>query len=84
MSKDFETLLNDLRGLVDNIDRPLSETKRKEIAELLGMFSGLDAVRSEFQTVLSAAPQPKLAVAGRRTSYELASARKRLAKILQE
>jgi HK97 family phage prohead protease len=83
LGQEFTQLLNDLRGLVDNIDRPLSETKRQEITELLEKFSGLDAVRSEFLTVLSAAPQPKL-VASRLASYELASARKRLARILEE
>jgi len=83
LGQDLTQLLNDLRGLVDGIDRPLSETKRQEITELLEKFSGLDAVRSEFLTVLSAAPQPKL-VASRLASYELASARKRLARILEE
>ena len=71
------------RGLVDGIDRPLSETKRQELTGLLEKFSGLDAVRSEFLTVLSAAPQPKL-VTSKLASYELATARKRLARILEE
>lgn len=83
LGQEFTELLNDLRGLVDGIDKPLSETKRQEITELLEKFSGLDAVRSEFLTVLSAAPQPKL-VASKLASYELASARKRLAHILEE
>ena len=83
LGQDLTQLLNDLRGLVEGIDRPLSETKRQEITELLEKFSGLDAVRTEFLTVLSAAPQPKL-VASRLASYELASARKRLARILEE
>src|SRR3990172_8636588 len=84
MNVELEDLLNDLRGLVKSIDRPLSETKRQEITLLLEKFSGLDAVRSEFQTVLTAAPQPKLVVAGKRASYDLAEARKRLARILAE
>lgn len=85
LNKEMAQLLNDLRDLVKNIDRPLSETKRKELTELLELCSGWDAVRSNLQSVLQSAPNPtRLAVAGKQASYELATARKRLAKILQE
>jgi len=68
-------------GAIVNLERPLSQTKRQELTELLETFSGLDAVRSELKTVLSA---PMGVVAGRRALYELAERRSRLATILKE
>ena len=82
INTELAELLNDLRELVKGIDRPLSETKRQELTELLELCSGLDAVRSDLTSVLAAAPA-KL-VDAKRTRYELANARKRLAHILKE
>jgi hypothetical protein len=73
----LKTLDADLSALVDSIDKPLTETKRKELTELLELCSGLDAVRSNIEQVLAAEPQPKL-VASRKISYQMAEARKRL------
>ena len=75
-------LTNDLRDMVKTIDRPLSETKRQELTKLLELCSGLDAVRSDLQSVLSAAPIQRVTVSAKRTAHELAEARKRLAYIL--
>jgi HK97 family phage prohead protease len=74
-------LLSDTSGLVKD-GRPLNQTKRQELQALLEMFSGLDDVRSELKTMLSAAPVSR--VSARRTLYELAQARARLAPILKE
>ena len=82
LSQEMTQLLNDLRGLVDGIDRPLSETKRQELTGLLELCSGWDAVRSNLQDIL--ATQPARLVSNRMTSYQLAEARKRLAYILKE
>jgi len=82
LNDELAQLLNDVRELVKGIDRPLSETKRQELTELLELCSGLDAVRSDLTSVLAAAPVPL--VDARLTSYNLASARKRLAHILKE
>lgn len=71
-------LLNDLRGLAEQPDHPLSETKRQEIAALLETFSGLDAVRSDLHTILANAQARRL-VGPRLTAYQLAQARQRLA-----
>jgi hypothetical protein len=75
-------LLSDTRSLVNVDQRPLSQTKRHELKELLETFSGLDAVRSDISSVLAAAPTGL--VAGKRTLYELNSRRKRLEYILKE
>ena len=83
LGDELTQLLSDLRGLVDGIDKPLSETKRKELVELLEMFSGMDAVRTDLQSVLAAAPIPQLG-ASRRISYEIADRRRRLANILEQ
>lgn len=77
LSQEMQGLLNDLRGLVDGIDRPLSETKRHELTELLATFAGLDAVRSDLQSVLATAPAQR--VSERYIRYQLSEARKRLA-----
>lgn len=76
---ELQELLSDIRGLV-NHDRPLSETKRKELTELLEMFSGFDAVRQEFANVLTPPPMNASLV----TMRKLASKRKLLENILQE
>jgi len=75
-------VLNDLRALDEN-ERPLSETKRIELAALLETFSGMDAVRSSLQSILNSASQSRL-VTPRLLAHNLADARKRLATILQE
>ena len=62
---------------------PLSATKRKELTELLETFSGLDAVRSDIQSVLTSAPTPKL-VEAHRIRSQLAELRKRQHNLLQE
>lgn len=49
-------LSNDYWELVNSVDRPLSECKRQELSELLELCSGWDAVRSELQKILTAAP----------------------------
>jgi hypothetical protein len=77
LNTELKTLDADLSELVDSIDKPLTETKRKELTELLELCSGLDAVRSDLEQVLAAEPQPKL-VASRLISYQLAETRKRL------
>lgn len=79
----MQKLLSDLRGLVKNIDRPLSETKRQELTRLLASCAGLDAVRTDLQSVLTAAPIRGL-VSGKRAAFDLAQARKRFAHILNE
>jgi HK97 family phage prohead protease len=88
LSDGLEQLLSDTRQLVSGADRPLSNTKRQELTELLEMFSGLDAVRSDLQSVLTAAPLSRVGgasvVSGKRTLYELSERRSRLAHILTE
>jgi hypothetical protein len=81
ITSELSQLLNDLRGLTDK-NRPLSENKRQELLELLETFSGLDDVRSDLQSILSAA-STKL-VGPKLTSYLLAEARKRYAQTLKE
>lgn len=75
-------LLEEIRGLTGK-GLSLNEAKRQELKVLLEMFSGMDDVRSEIQSVLTAAPTTGL-VSAKRTSYELAERRKRLAHIIQE
>lgn len=81
ISEELSNLLSELRDLSAK-DRPLTATKRQELTELLEMFSGLDAVRTDIKSVLSAAPTH--IVGPRLTTYLLAEARKRNAAILQE
>jgi HK97 family phage prohead protease len=76
---ELENLLMEVRGLLKQ-DRPLTETKRKELTELLEMFSGFDAVRQEFATVLTPPPLHGSLV----TMRKLANKRKLLENILQE
>lgn len=83
LSDGLNQLLSDTRQFVGGADRPLSNTKRQELTELLEMFSGLDAVRSDLKTVLTAAPMTSR-VSGKRALYELSESRKRLAHILKE
>lgn len=75
-------LIEDTTAVVSSADRPLSNTKRQELTELLEMFSGMDAVRSDLQSVLAAAPLSR--VGAKRTLYELSERRSRLAHILTE
>jgi HK97 family phage prohead protease len=82
INEEIKQLLDDLRVLVNGIDRPITETKRQELTELLESCSGLDAVRTDLTSVLSAAPIKR--VEARRLKYELAEARKRLAHVVQE
>lgn len=77
--EELAQLLKDVHGLLKQ-DRPLTETKRQELTELLEMFSGFDAVRQEFQSVLTPPPMHGSIVPMRK----LASAKQRLAHILQE
>jgi hypothetical protein len=76
-------LLKDLRNLVGSIDHPLSETKRKELTELLGLCLGLDAVQSELRTVLSSTIPTRL-VGPKMINRQMADTRKRLQTILME
>lgn len=76
----LKQLLEDIRGLAGK-GHSLNETKRQELTVLLEMFSGMDDVRSGIQSVLTAA-SPTGLVSAKRTSYELARARERLANIL--
>lgn len=80
LSDGLTKLLSDTRQLVGGADRLLTQTKRQELTELLEMFSGLDAVRSDVESVLAAAT-PASRVQSRRTLYELAEQRKRLARV---
>jgi HK97 family phage prohead protease len=81
ITSELSTLMNDLRGLTDK-SRPLSEKKRQELMELLETFSGLDAVRSELQSILSAAPSSL--VNSHRIKYQLAEIRKRHPDLFKE
>jgi len=76
-------LLKDIRVLVDNISRPLSEVKRDELKALQESCSGYDAVRKEIGAILTAQPTQRL-VGPRLTNHMLAEHRKRLANILEE
>lgn len=80
LSDGLNQLISDTRQLVGGADRSLTQTKRQELTELLEMFSGLDAVRSDLTTVLAAAPTVR--ASGKRALYELAEHRRRLAYIL--
>lgn len=82
LSEGLNQLLSDTRQLVGGADRPLSNVKRQELTELLETFSGLDAVRSDLQSVLAAAPLS--IVSSKRTLYELSEQRKRLARVFEE
>src|SRR3990172_3492324 len=84
LNVEIKGLYDDLRGLVGNIDRPLSEIKRGELTELLESCSELDAVRTDLQKVLDTAPIPITLVEIKKTSYQLAELRKRFADILKE
>lgn len=71
---ELSQLLNELRGLVDK-DHPLTKNKQQEIIELLDTLSGMDAVRSDLQSILTA--QPSSLVESHRLKFELAQFRKR-------
>jgi uncharacterized protein len=80
IGEEIEQLISDLRVLIDGVDRPLSKTKRQELTELLESCSGLDAVRSDLQSVLASAHIGK--VASKRLTYEVALRKARMAHIL--
>lgn len=80
LNEGLQKLLSDTTAVIGSTERTLSQTKRQELTELLATFAGLDAVRSDLTTVLTAAPISQ--VSAKRTRYELAEARKRLAYIL--
>jgi hypothetical protein len=84
LNDELKNITNDLSGLTEKIDKPLSETKRKELSELLGMFSGLDAVRSDIDNILKTAPQPVGLVEARLASHKLAELRKKYGQDTQE
>jgi hypothetical protein len=77
-TEELKSLFSDLRGLIDGIDKPLSETKRKELTDLLGMFPELDAVRSDIQNVLNTAPTAQRLVDQKLIRHQLAEAQKRI------
>jgi hypothetical protein len=77
----MQQLVDELRGMVDK-DRPLSITKQQEIAGLLDTLSGMDAVRSELQKVITA--QPVSLVTSHRLVYQMAQFRKRHPEFVKE
>lgn len=81
ITTEFTELLDELRGLFEK-DRPLSATKQQEIEGLLETFSGLDAVRSDFQQILTA--QPSSLVGSHQIHYQLAQLRKRYPEFQKE
>lgn len=78
VQQQLDILLMEVSGLAN--DHPLSETKRKELEELMERFSRFDAVRSKFQSVLT----PQTSQGSLTTLRKLASARKRLEHVLGE
>jgi hypothetical protein len=82
INAEMEQFLNELRGLTESIDKPLTETKRNELKKLLELCAGMDAVRSDLSKVLVTAPVSL--VEQHQAIHQLAEARKRLAHILQE
>lgn len=82
ITEELSQLLEELRGFQQDKNRPLSATKQAEITELLEMFSGLDAVRSDFQSILTAPPSSL--VTSHQLKYQLAQFRKRHPEFLEE
>lgn len=80
LSEGLAKLLSDTTAVLSSADRPLTNTKRQELTELLETFSGLDAVRSDLQSALTAAP----IVGAKRALYELRERRSRLSRVLME
>lgn len=80
LNKNLAQLLSDTTAVLSSADRPLTNTKRQELTELLETFSGLDAVRSDLQSALTAAP----IVGAKRALYELRERRSRLSRVLME
>jgi HK97 family phage prohead protease len=81
LTKALDELMNDTRGLVDSIDKPLSVTKREELKKLLTLCEGMDDVRTSLKTVLTVPPG---IVEARRLRYEISQRRTRLARVLGE
>lgn len=76
---ELSELLNDFRGPASHADRPLSETKRNEIEQLLTLCAGFDDVRTTLQNILNPAWH-----GSELTMRKLASVKKRMAHLLQE
>lgn len=83
LTQELKQLNSDLRGLIESIDGPLNEVKRKELQELHEMFSEMDDVRADIPNVPDTASQPTL-VSTRLLRHRMSETRKRLAPILQE
>lgn len=81
VGKALTDVVNDTKGLLDSIDRPLSTKKREELTKLLELCSGLDDVRTELKTVLTV-PIPVPDVGAKRLYHDLSQSRKRLARVL--
>lgn len=79
LGKALNELMDDTRGLLDSIDRPLSSKKRDELKKLLTLCEGMDDVRTSLKTVLTVPPG---IVEARRLQYELDQRRTRLARVL--
>jgi hypothetical protein len=81
LSEAMQELVSNTKGLVDGIDRPLTEKKRAELQNLLEQCSRLDAVRTDLKSVL-AVPVDLPNVEAARLRYEMRERRQRLAHIL--
>jgi len=79
--EEITQLNNEIRGVVVK-DHPLTQTKQQEIMELLDTLSGMDAVRSELQSLLTA--QPSSLVESHRIKYLMAELRKRHPEFIKE
>lgn len=79
LKHELSELLNDFRGPASHADRPLSETKRNEIEALLTLCAGFDDVRNALKDVLNPTWH-----GSELTMRKLASAKRRLANIIQE
>lgn len=81
----LKALLEEIRDLSGK-GRSLNETKQKELAELLEMFSGLDDVRSSIHSILAqtaqTAQKPSSLVEAHRVKSQLAELRKRRPEIV--
>lgn len=79
----LKQLLSDLSDVAQAGPRPLNQSKRQELKELLETLSGLDDARSNIVRILEAAPMTSR-VSAKRTLYELNERRARLAPVLKE
>jgi hypothetical protein len=76
-NSELKELSEEIKGMVNDIDRPLTGVKRKELKELLERCSELNAVHDDIFEILEAEPQPR-PVTARLIGFQLAEARKRL------